>query len=58
MGGDVEALEIFAARRDFLKHADVLPQILQVLGSFLEEELDGFAVGHAHASSSVTSSGF
>src|SRR5208337_58880 len=56
--GNVEALEIFAPGLDFLKNADVLPQILQVFGSFLEEGLDGFAIGHTHARPSVTSSGF
>ena len=55
---NVQPLEIFAARRDLLQHADVLPQILQVLGGLLEKHLDGFAVRHAHARPSVTSSGF
>ncbi len=56
--GDVQAFEIFAARRDFLQHANVLAQVLQMLRGFLEEDFDGFAVGHAHARPSVTSSGF
>ena len=56
--GDIQTLEIFATRSDFLKYADVFPQILQVLRGFLEEQFDGFTIRHAHARPSVTSSGF
>src|SRR6266852_332620 len=36
--GDVQALEVFAARRDFLQYADVLAQVSQMLRGFLEED--------------------
>src|SRR5215467_1506892 len=55
---NVEALHVFALRLNFLQHANVFPQILQVLRSFLEEQLHGFAVWSAHARPSATSSGF
>ena len=58
VGRDVQTFEIFAARSNFLKHADVFPQILQVFRGFLEEDFDGFAVRYAHARPSVTSSAF
>ena len=56
MRGNVKALEIFAAGRDFLEDADVLTEILQVLRGFLEEQLDGFAVGDGQDAPSMTSS--
>ena len=55
---DIQTLEILAPWLDVLQHADVFPQILQVLRGFLEEDFDSFAVGNAHARPSVTSSGF
>src|ERR1700722_12707912 len=58
MRRNIKPLQILAARRNLLQHADVLAQILQVLGRFLQEHLDGFAVRHAHARPSATSSGF
>src|SRR5215831_13646435 len=58
MRGNVQALEIFAARLNLLQDADVFTEILQMLRCFLEEELDGFAIQRAHARPSVTSSGF
>src|SRR5215475_13309828 len=56
--GNIEPLEVLAARSDFLEDADVRPQVLQVVGGLLEEKLDGFAVQRAHARPSVTSSAF
>jgi hypothetical protein len=57
--GDVQALEVLAARLNLLEDADVFPQVLQVLGSFLKEDFDGFAIERlAHALPSVTSSAF
>src|SRR5262249_10310921 len=38
VGGDVQPLQVLAARLDLLKYADVFPQVLQVLGSFLKED--------------------
>ena len=58
MRRNVKALHVFVLRRNFLEDADVLPQILQVLRSFLEKEFHGFAVWSAHARPSATSSGF
>src|SRR6516225_10584643 len=37
MSGNVEMLEVFAARGNLLQYTDVFPQVLQVFGSFLEE---------------------
>src|SRR5215470_14607731 len=56
--GNIEALEIFMARLNVLQDADILAEILEMLGSLLEEHLDGFAVQRAHARPSVTSSAF
>src|SRR5215467_3644472 len=56
--GNVEPLHVLAFRLNLLQHADVLPQILQVLRSLLEKQFDGFAVWSAHARPSATSSGF
>src|SRR5690242_8600991 len=58
MSSNVKTFEVLVLRRDVLQHADVFPQVLQVLGGFLEEDFDGFARGNAHARPSVTSSGF
>ena len=58
MRRNVEALHVFALGRNFLEDADILPQILQMLRSFLEKEFHGFAVWSAHARPSATSSGF
>ena len=44
MRRNVKSFQVFPARFNVLKHADVFPQILQVLRGFLEEHLDGFAV--------------
>ena len=37
MGGDVETFQIFAARLNFLEDAHVFAEVLEVLGSLLEE---------------------
>ena len=58
MRGNVKTFEVLVLRRDVLQHANVFPQILQVLGRFLEDDLDGFALRSAHARPSVTNSGF
>ena len=58
MRRNVESFEIFPPRFNVLEHADVFPQILQVLRGLLEEHLDGFAVQRTHARPSATSSGF
>jgi hypothetical protein len=34
---NVQTFEVFMARPDFLQHANILAQVLQVLGSFLKE---------------------
>jgi hypothetical protein len=34
---DVQTFEVFMARPNFLQHANILAQILQMLGSFLKE---------------------
>src|ERR1700722_5751858 len=47
--GNVQPLQIFAARLDLLQHAHVLTQILQVLGGLLEEQFNSFALGDGHA---------
>ena len=43
---------------DFLQDAHILAQILQVLGSFLKEHLDGFAVRECSRASLRHSSDF
>ena len=56
--GNVKTFEVLVLWRDVLQHANVFPQILQVLGRLLEEDFDGFALRSAHARPSVTNSGF
>ena len=51
---DVEALEIFGARLGLLDKAGVFPQILQVIGRFLQEELERCVFGFAHRLPSAT----
>ena len=58
--GNVKPLKIFVLRRNVLQHTHVFSQVLQVLGGFLEEDFDGFAVRsvrRVHTRPSVTSSG-
>ena len=46
--GDVELFQILGLRLRLLQHAGILPQILQVFGSLLEEQLDRFVIGPVH----------
>src|SRR5579884_3981879 len=48
MRGYVETLDVFGNRIRILKNAGVLPQKLQVLGGFLEKDLDEFCSRRAH----------
>ncbi len=51
--GNVEFFEIFGPGLRFLQHAGIFPQILEVFGRLLEEELDGFLIGPVHRLSST-----
>jgi hypothetical protein len=42
---NVKALKVFTARSNFLEHADVFTQVLEVLRSFLEENFGSVAIG-------------
>src|SRR5438093_12701605 len=58
MRRNVESFEVFPARFNGLKHADVFPQALQVLRGFREEHLYGCRVERASNRPSATTSGF
>src|SRR5436309_14485927 len=57
MRRNVESFQVFPARFNVLKHADVFPQVSQVLRGFLEEHLDGLWVELPHTLPSPTRSG-
>ena len=50
---DVKLLEVLGLGLRLLQKAGVLPQILEVFGSLLEEQLDGFLVGPVHRAPST-----
>ena len=53
MRGDVKFFEVFGPGLRLLQHAGIFPQILEVFGRLLEEELDGFLIGPVHRLSST-----
>src|SRR5438067_2339530 len=48
VGGNIEAMNVLWHRIRILQNTGVLPQKLQVLRSFLQEDLDEFCSGGAH----------
>ena len=52
--GDVKFFEVLGPGLRLLQHAGIFPQILEVFGSLLEEELDGFLIGPVHRLSSTS----